>query len=134
VEGLVDRMGVMGIGGESGFVDGGEHEAGLAEGRPKVEFQVAEGPARDGDPASWIHVANAGALYCGAIHGGAKFCIAPAGGCTFQRNAACPYFKATPTVLYLSFSHTLFKLTINKMHAILCGGYTSPLATSGIQK
>jgi hypothetical protein len=29
---------------------------------PNVEFEVAEGPAREGGPASWIHVANAGAL------------------------------------------------------------------------
>jgi hypothetical protein len=85
VEGLVDRMGVMGIGGESGFVGGGGGgEVGVAVGRPKVEFGVAEGPAREGDPASWIHLANSGALCCGVIHGGAKFCIAPAGGCTFQ--------------------------------------------------
>jgi hypothetical protein len=45
---------------------------------------VTGGPAREGDPASWIHVANAGALCCGVIHGGAKFSIAAAGGCTFQ--------------------------------------------------
>jgi hypothetical protein len=46
VEGLVDMMGVMGI----------------DVGRPTVEFEVAEGPAHEGGPASWIHVANAGAL------------------------------------------------------------------------
>jgi hypothetical protein len=89
VEGLVDRMGVVGIGGESGFVDGGGHEAGAAAGCPKVEFEVAEGRSREGDPASWIHEANAGALCCGVIHGGgAKFYLAPAG-------MVAVHFKAT---------------------------------------
>jgi hypothetical protein len=37
VEGLVDRIGVMGIGGESGFVDWGKHEArAAAAGRPNI--------------------------------------------------------------------------------------------------
>jgi hypothetical protein len=40
VEGLVNRMGVMGIVGESGFVDGGGHEAGAAAGRPKVNLKL----------------------------------------------------------------------------------------------
>jgi hypothetical protein len=53
-------------------------------GRPKVEFEVTEGPSREGDPVSWIHVTNDGAMCCGVIHGGSKLCIAPAGGCTFQ--------------------------------------------------
>jgi hypothetical protein len=77
-------MGIMGVGGESDFVGGGGDEVGVAVGRPKVEFEVAEGPARKGDPASWIRVANARALCRGVIHGGAKFFLAPAGGCTFQ--------------------------------------------------
>jgi hypothetical protein len=49
-------------------------------------------------------------------------------------NVACPYFKATPTALYLSYSYNLYKLTINKLHTVLCGRYTYPLETSGIQK
>jgi hypothetical protein len=53
-------------------------------GCPKVEFEVVEGPAHEGGSASRIHVANAGVLCWGVIHGGAKFCSAPAGGCTFQ--------------------------------------------------
>jgi hypothetical protein len=84
VKGLVDRMGVMRGRGESGFVSGGEDEVGLAMARPKVDFEEAEGPAREGDPAHWIHVTNAGALCRGVIHGGAKFCLAPSGGCSFQ--------------------------------------------------
>jgi hypothetical protein len=60
------------------------HEAGGAVGRPKLEFKVVEGPDCEGEPVSWIHEANAGALCCGVIHGGVKFCIAPAGGYTFQ--------------------------------------------------
>jgi hypothetical protein len=63
---------------------GGGHEAGVDVGRPKVEFEVVEGPAREGDPSSWIHVANAWALCCGAIHGSSKFYTTPAGGCTFR--------------------------------------------------
>jgi hypothetical protein len=32
VEGLMDRMGMMGVGGESGFVGGGDNEVGVAVG------------------------------------------------------------------------------------------------------
>jgi hypothetical protein len=41
---------------------GGGADGGVAVGRPKVEFEVAEGPAREGGAASWVHVANDGAL------------------------------------------------------------------------
>jgi hypothetical protein len=54
---------------------------------------VAEGPSRGGDPVSWIDVANDWTLCCGVIHGGAKFCIAPACGCTFQSHQKKADFK-----------------------------------------
>jgi hypothetical protein len=60
-------------------------------GAPCSRILVAEGPAREGGPASWIHVANAGALCCGVIHGGAK----PAGGCTFQSQHKRPTSRIT---------------------------------------
>jgi hypothetical protein len=40
VEGLVDRMGVMGIGGESGFVDGGNMKQGRPRGALKLNLKL----------------------------------------------------------------------------------------------
>jgi hypothetical protein len=93
-------MGVMGIGGESGFGDGVEHKERASGGRPKVELEFAEGTAHKGDPAIWIHISNAVALCCGVIHGGAKFCIAPAGGCMFQSHHKKPDVK--DSLVYLT--------------------------------
>jgi hypothetical protein len=54
VEGLVNRMGVMGIVGESGFVGGGGHEAGAVAGRPKVNFKLRRvEPAKGTLPAGF---------------------------------------------------------------------------------
>jgi hypothetical protein len=66
---------------------------GVAVGRPKVEFEVTEGPSRKGGPTSWIHVANAGSFCCFVFRVGEKFFIAPAGGCTFQSHQKKADFK-----------------------------------------
>jgi hypothetical protein len=47
---------------------------------------VVGGPAREGDPAHGILVADAGAYYCGVIHGDARFCLELAGGCSYQNH------------------------------------------------
>jgi hypothetical protein len=79
---LAIRMGMVGVGGESGFA--GVVGTGVAGGRPKVEFDVAEGPAHEGDPDHRILITDAGAYCYGVIYGGAKVFLAPTGDCVYQ--------------------------------------------------